>query len=84
MHNGEIVVLSYDCEIDTSNAFNPQLRFYYHMYGSNTGFFSVDTFTSSSQSWTTEFNKTGQQHNATTSSWSLGVITLPKDPKMMF
>ena len=84
MSDGQVATLSYDCEIDTSNTSNPQLRFYYHMYGSQIGWFSVDIFTSSSQSWTTQFNKTGQQHSGAKSSWSLGVITLPKDPKMMF
>jgi len=80
---GEVAVLSFDCQISTSNAVNPALIFYYHMYGQGMGSLYVDVFQNSTQSWTTEFSKTGQQHTSMSTSWSLGVVTLPKDPVVM-
>ena len=79
---GDVAILNLDCQIDTSSQVSPQLRFYYHMYGATMGTLSVEVFTSSAQNWTTEFIKAGQQHSAADSAWSLGVVTLPKDPKM--
>jgi len=86
---GDVAILSFDCQMDTSSNIYPKLRFYYHMYGKDMGSLYVDVFESDNLNygippWSIEFSRTGQQHSATTSAWSLGVVDLPHDPALRF
>ena len=82
---GDVAMLNFDCQIDTSSAVTPKLRFYYHMYGEHMGSLYVDVFESdNSNPWSIEFSKTGQQHDHYTTAWSLGVVDLPADPALRF
>ena len=82
-------VMESTCYFDLRTATNPFLEFYYHMYGADIGSLEVyhrtlndDPSTndiSASSSWGvwTKWKKSGQQHTASTSSWTKAQIVLP-------
>lgn len=61
-------------ELSLSNLTNPELSFYYHMYGSDMGGLEVKIWNGST--WTSELTLTGEQDTNLVDPWNLAVIDL--------
>jgi len=56
-----------------SNLSNPELKFYYHMYGSSMGALYVDVYDGS---WHNVWSKVGQQHTSNAAAYTQAIINL--------
>lgn len=54
----------------------PELRFWYHMYGTNTGTLNAEV--NGGQGWVNVWNRTGAQQTAETAPWLQAVVPLPQ------
>ena len=80
----DTAILAMKCTVDTSSSPSPQLKFYYHMYGSDMGSLSVDVYKSSTGTWiSAEWTRAGQQHISSSSPWSLATVILPREAGLM-
>ena len=61
-------------DIDLSNLSNPELTFYYHMFGGAMGTLAVEIWDGST--WTQEWTLSGQQQTAETDPWRLAIVDL--------
>jgi len=60
-----------------TNLTNPQLKFYYHMYGSTMGTLSVQVSTDGGTTWSTNlFYKSGQQQTSQTAPYGMALVNL--------
>ena len=61
-----------------TNLTNPQMEFYYHMYGSSMGQLSVQISTNGGTSWSSSnlFYKSGQQHTSYGAAYSQALVNL--------
>lgn len=60
--------------VDLSTLSNPELRFWYHMYGASINRMEIEVWDGSS--WINELTLTGQAHNASSDPWTEAVIGL--------
>ncbi len=64
-------------KIDISALTNPELTFYYHMFGNAMGSLDVEVYSFTSNSWSTSiFNLTGQQQTSGAAAWVLAEVSL--------
>lgn len=61
-----------------TNLTNPQMEFYYHMYGSTMGQLSVQVSTDGGTTWSSSnlFYKSGQQHTSSAAAYSQALVNL--------
>ncbi len=60
--------------IDLSSLSHPELRFWYHMYGTSINRMEIDVWNGSS--WINELSLNGQSHSANNDPWSEAVVSL--------
>ena len=61
---------------DLTSVTNPQLRFYYHMYGANMGTMSVEVSTDNKVTWTTVWSKSGAEQTDELDPYTLDSVNL--------
>lgn len=61
-----------------TNLTNPQMEFYYHMYGATMGNLSVQVSTNAGTTWSTTnlFYKSGQQHTSGSAAYTMALVNL--------
>ena len=62
--------------IDLSTITNPEISFWYHMFGSNITSLKLEVRDANSTGWTTMWIKNGQQQNASTDNWKQAIVSL--------
>jgi len=61
---------------DLTSVTNPQLRFYYHMYGATMGTMSVEVSTDNKVTWTTVWSKSGEEQTDELDPYTLDSVNL--------
>ncbi len=55
---------------------DPEIEFWYHMFGANIGTIYLEASNDNCQTWSTRWSRTGQQHTSETDPWDYAVVDL--------
>ncbi|MCB0401705.1 MAG: right-handed parallel beta-helix repeat-containing protein [Flavobacteriales bacterium] len=62
---------------DFTSVTNPEVSFWYHMYGADIGTLTLEVDTTGTGAWVSIFSVSGQQQTASTDPWLQAVVSMP-------